>query len=104
VLEYFGRVRTSSSPISHEFRKRHKFRNLQNTEELDGYLWLLATGWTEFRDDGSADHIMFWITDITEQKAAAKILENKMEEAMRLKTQQEQFIGKHYPFRTSPTC
>lgn len=61
---------------------------------MTDYLWLLVTGWTVFQDaeETIADHIMFWVSDVTPQKAAARVLENRMEEAVRLKTQQEHFV------------
>jgi signal transduction histidine kinase/CheY-like chemotaxis protein len=53
--------------------------------------WILATGYAEL-DNGSLKNIVCWVTDISAQKAAAKGLQERMEEALELKRQQENFI------------
>lgn len=53
--------------------------------------WILATGYAEL-NNGSLKNIVCWVTDISAQKAAAKGLQERMEEALELKRQQENFI------------
>jgi signal transduction histidine kinase/AmiR/NasT family two-component response regulator len=54
--------------------------------------WILASGYAELSRNGELKNVVCWITDISMQKAAAKALNIKMNEALELKRQQENFI------------
>jgi hypothetical protein len=54
--------------------------------------WILASGYAELNMDGELKSVVCWITDISMQKAVAKGLHVKMNEALELKRQQENFI------------
>ena len=54
--------------------------------------WILASGYAELNRDGELKSVVCWITDISMQKAVAKGLHTKMNEALELKRQQENFI------------
>ena len=65
--------------------------NPNNDEDVPP-TWILASGYTEMFNDGSLKNVVCWVTDISAQKAAAKGLKEKMEEALELKRQQENFM------------
>ncbi|KAI0179672.1 hypothetical protein GGR52DRAFT_568439 [Hypoxylon sp. FL1284] len=92
-LDFFGRLQRNRGPESVEFQLVDKTYTISggDTTATNG-AYVVATGFTQFKDDGSVDHIDFWVTDISGQKMAVKVLTDKMEEAIRLKTQQERFM------------
>ncbi|KAK6859059.1 hypothetical protein PG995_004912 [Apiospora arundinis] len=91
--ECFHKIRTEARPFSMELKLKDKtFRMEDGDEIVESSVWVLATGFTKFKEDGSVDYIDFWVTDISAQKLAEKILTEKMDEAIRLKTHQERFI------------
>ncbi|KAK7934581.1 histidine kinase hhk13p [Apiospora marii] len=91
--ECFRKIQTEARPVSMELKLRDKvFRMEDGDEIIESSVWVLVTGFTEFKEDGSVDYIDFWVTDISGQKLAEKILTDKMDEAIRLKTHQERFI------------
>ncbi|CAJ2509574.1 Uu.00g146000.m01.CDS01 [Anthostomella pinea] len=91
--DFFQKLKKHSGPEAVELRLRDKSSKISEGDRtFDNESWILATGFSEFKDDGTVDYIDFWVTDISAQKMAEKILADKMEEAVRLKTQQERFI------------
>ncbi|KAK6854914.1 sensory transduction histidine kinase [Apiospora arundinis] len=91
--ECFDKIRTEARPSSMELKLKDKTFRMENGDEIvESSIWVLATGFTEFKADGSIDYIDFWVTDISAQKLAEKIVTDKMDEAIRLKTHQERFI------------
>jgi len=61
------------------------------------YVWVLASCFAEFADDGSVDRIVTWVTDISIQKAAEEVISKRMDEALRMKKQLEGFIDSQLP-------
>ncbi|ORY63840.1 uncharacterized protein BCR38DRAFT_474437 [Pseudomassariella vexata] len=94
VKELLERLRKESGPITVEFRLKDRAYTINDGEQvIENAVWVLATGFSEFKADGTTvDYIDFWVTDISPQKMATKILTEKMEEAIQLKTHQERFI------------
>ncbi|KAK8062126.1 histidine kinase-group xi protein, partial [Apiospora hydei] len=91
--ECWKRLQTEAHPFSMELKLKDKvFRMEDGDEIIESSVWILVTGFTEFKADGSVDYIDFWVTDISAQKLAEKLLTDKMDEAIRLKTHQERFI------------
>lgn len=91
--DFFLRLTKNSRPESCEIRHKSKKYTMSEGEggvSIDA--WVSMMGFSEFKEDGTLDYIDFWVTDISAHKMAAKVLTNKMEEAIRLKTQQERFI------------
>lgn len=54
--------------------------------------WILVSGHAEVGPDGILESTVCWVTDISAQKAAVKVMTTKVEEALGLKRQQENFI------------
>lgn len=91
--EFFARLQWSRDPESVEFQLVNKTYTISGGDATaTNAAYVVATGFTQFKPDGSVDHIDFWVTDISGQKMAVKVLTDKMEEAIRLKTQQEHFM------------
>lgn len=91
--DFFSRLQHSRGPESIEFQSVNKTYTISGGDDtVTNGAYVLATGFTQFKEDGSVDHIDFWVTDISGQKMAVKVLTDKMEEAIRLKTQQEHFM------------
>ncbi|KAK8096569.1 hypothetical protein PG999_012513 [Apiospora kogelbergensis] len=91
--ECFRKIKTEASPSSMEIKLKDKVFRMEDGDEIvESSVWVLATGFSEFKADGSVDYIDFWVTNISAQKLAEKILTDKMDEAIRLKTHQERFI------------
>jgi signal transduction histidine kinase len=53
---------------------------------------ILGTVHMTFNPDGSVQHFVVWLTDITAQKLAKNDLRKRMDQAIHLKLQQEKFI------------
>lgn len=91
--DFFFHMGRSNEVESVEIRiksKKYTMPEGQGAIIIDTYI--LATGFSEYKPDGTLDYIDFWVADISAHKMAAQVLTNKMEEAIRLKTQQERFI------------
>lgn len=58
----------------------------------DNHAWVLCSGYPELNSDGTVKNIVVWLTDISAQKGAERGLRKKMDEAIELKRQQENFI------------
>lgn len=74
--------------ISLEFRFKCSQRNGSNTIDT----WVLLSAYPEKHGDGSLKSIFGCITDISSQKWAAEVQNERREEAVELKRQQENFI------------
>lgn len=90
--QYFTDLCEGGGPRAVEFRLKRKFYLSEGDRLIENDSWVLATGFAERNSDGSIAHLDFWVTDISPQKMAAKILTDRMEEAIRNRTQQERFI------------
>lgn len=90
--QHFVDLQTKKGPHTIEMRLNRKFSIVEGDKILENDIWVLSTGLQEYSADGEIDHIDFWVTDISAQKMAAKLLNDKMEEAIRTRTQQERFI------------
>ncbi|KAF3011382.1 hypothetical protein E8E14_009607 [Neopestalotiopsis sp. 37M] len=92
--ECFRSFSREPGPRTMELKLKNRVHTVQEGDHfIENGVYILITGFSEFKDDGTVDHIDFWVTgDISAQKMAAKILTDKMDEAIRLKTHQERFI------------
>jgi PAS domain S-box-containing protein len=79
----------NTKPVSSEFRFKAEWRDRSGNR---GDTWVLFSGYPERYDDGRLKSIFGSITDISQQKWAEGIQTRKMEEAVELKRQQENFI------------
>jgi PAS domain S-box-containing protein len=91
--ECYDSFQKNPGPRAIELRLKDKVYTMNDGDHvIQNGVYVLITGFSEFMEDGTVDYIDFWVTDISSQKMAAKVLADKMEEAIRLKTQQERFI------------
>lgn len=72
--------------------KEQKSGNRDPVDQSSDETWLLATSFPEVEADGRVSVIMGWITDISKQKAAERLLSQKLEDALETKRQSENFI------------
>jgi signal transduction histidine kinase len=81
-------------PTVCEYRVLKEWRSVDKVtgEQLSGETWLLATSFPEVEPDGRVSVIMGWITDISKQKAADRLLSQRLEDALETKRQSENFI------------
>ena len=77
-------------PISVEFRFKHLWQEAR--EGQSGHTWVLFSAYPERGDQGQLKRIFGSITDISSQKFAEDLQKRRMEEAVELKRQQENFI------------
>jgi len=90
---FFSDLMTCKGPATAESRlKKPRYTSQEDSETASFPVWILASGYTELLHDGSVKNVVCWVTDISTQKAAAKGLEDRIEEALELKRQQENFI------------
>lgn len=73
------------APITIEYR-------MKETSQNSGETWLLATAFPELDEDGQLHAILGWLTDITHQRLADKLLAQQLAEALENKRQTENFI------------
>ncbi|KAL8717150.1 MAG: hypothetical protein Q9225_005579, partial [Loekoesia sp. 1 TL-2023] len=79
----------NTSPMNAEFRFRAQWED-QKGHKSD--TWVLASAFPEKNSDGSLKIIFGSITNISQQKWAEHLEKRKMEEALEMKRQQENFI------------
>lgn len=90
MISFFDDLMACKSPRAVESRLK-KAWYIASPPKASPPSWILATGYAEL-SSGSLKNIVCWVTDISAQKAAAKGLQERMEEALELKRQQENFI------------
>ncbi|KAI1744873.1 hypothetical protein F4680DRAFT_443352 [Xylaria scruposa] len=91
--DFFRALQTDPCPRACEFRLKNKTYTIsEGGRDYTNDCYVLATGFPKFGEDGILKYIDFWVTDISAQKMTAKILSDKMEEAIHLNNQQEKFI------------
>lgn len=92
--ECWQKVIVEKIPAVCEYRIMKGWRSTDKAtgEELTGDTWLLATSFPEIEPDGRVSVIMGWLTDISKQKAAEKLLSQRLEDALETKRQSENFI------------
>lgn len=78
--------------VSSEFRFKAPWRDRSGKNSSE-YTWVLFSAFPEKYDDGALKSIFGSITDISQQKWAEGIQTRKMEEAVELKRQQENFVS-----------
>jgi signal transduction histidine kinase len=88
------KVMVQKIPDVCEYRILREWRSTDKAtgEKLSGETWLLATSFPEVEPDGRVSVIMGWITDISKQKAAERLLSQRLEDALETKRQTEHFI------------
>ena len=90
MISFFDELMAGKNPGTIESRLKKPWY-VANPPEASPPAWILATGYAEM-NNGLLKNIVCWVTDISAQKAAAKGLQERMEEALELKRQQENFI------------
>ncbi|KAI1840454.1 hypothetical protein JX266_013338 [Neoarthrinium moseri] len=92
--ECFESFQRDPGPRTMELKLKDKLYTIKDGEHvMENGMYILVTGFAEFDRDGTVRHIDFWVTGyISAQKMAAKVLADKMDEAIQLKTHQERFI------------
>jgi signal transduction histidine kinase len=88
------KVTVQKIPDVCEYRILKQWQSIDKAtgEKLSGETWLLATSFPEVEPDGRVSVIMGWITDISKQKAAERLLSQRLEDALETKRQTEAFI------------
>jgi signal transduction histidine kinase len=82
--DFFKKLQKNPGPETCEFRlKNETFTLSEGGRTYTNDVYVLATGFSNIRQDGTPEYIDFWVTDISAQKMAAKILADKMEEGER---------------------
>ncbi|KAF2723553.1 histidine kinase M3YPp [Polychaeton citri CBS 116435] len=81
-------------PVYFELRLKKPFvtGDFVGGEKVEGTTWIIAAAYTDNRKDGSVKYISGCLTDISRQKWAEGFQERRMQEAMELKRQQENFM------------
>jgi PAS domain-containing protein len=90
---FFSDIQSSKTLVTVEIRLSRTWRV---AAVQAGYpeqpVWILASGYAEVGATSEAHNIVCWVTEISAQKAAARAITDKMEEAILLKNRQENFI------------
>lgn len=80
----------NTKPVSSEFRFKALWEDRRSGGRME--TWVLFSAYPERNEDGKLKSVFGSITNISQQKWAEGIQTRKMEEAMELKRQQENFI------------
>jgi len=80
---------THTTPITHEFRFKTPWQDRNGSR---GDTWVLMSAYPEKDSDGKLKSVFGSITNISQQKWAEDFQKRRMEEAIELKRQQENFI------------
>ena len=88
------KVTVQKIPDVCEYRIQKEWQSTDKAtgERLSGETWLQAMSFPEVEPDGRVSVIMGWITDISKQKAAERLLSQRLEDALETKRQSENFI------------
>ena len=89
---FFTDLTACKGPLTVESRLKRSWSVDQQNEMATNSAWILASGYTELHHDGTFKNIVCWLTDISAQKAATRALKEKVDEALEMKRQQENFI------------
>jgi hypothetical protein len=95
---FFNDLMVKRTPATIESRLKKAWSMNPNNDADSPPTWILVSGYAELHADGSFNSAVCWVTDISAQKAAAKGLKQKMEEALELKRQQENFMDMSMSF------
>ncbi|KAI9842080.1 MAG: hypothetical protein M1837_007505 [Sclerophora amabilis] len=89
VTETWRNLVVNKVPMNLEFRFKAPW---QGRNEVKGDTWVLGSAYPEKNEDGSLKSIFGSLTNISQQKWAEDFQKKRMEEAVELKRQQENFI------------
>ncbi|KAF2127897.1 hypothetical protein P153DRAFT_294020 [Dothidotthia symphoricarpi CBS 119687] len=93
ILEHWKRLVDNATPINIEFRFKASFEfRLEDRNRNISDTWVLFSAFPEKDEDGQLKSVFGSITNISPQKWAEGFQKRKMEEAVELKRQQENFI------------
>ncbi|KAJ4390769.1 hypothetical protein N0V93_004367 [Gnomoniopsis smithogilvyi] len=84
----------SGASVSFEIRLKKPFQAAEvvGGERVKGDTWILASAYSQRREDGTISSILGCLTDISRQKWAEDFQTRRKKEALELKRQQENFI------------
>jgi PAS domain S-box-containing protein len=89
----FADLKVCKGPVTIEMRLKRLWRATGTQSTSKGSpAWILASGYTELNANGTVKNVVCWFTDISAQKAAERDLRTRMDEALEMKRQQENFI------------
>lgn len=91
-------LQSSRKPMSIEHRLVKPWSGI-NQAGSDDPTWVLASAYPELGATGNVESIICWVTDISAQKAAARAITDRMEEAILLKNRQEVSLDFSIPIR-----
>ncbi|KAL2353327.1 hypothetical protein BJ546DRAFT_1027251 [Cryomyces antarcticus] len=92
----FAAVTALKGPVTTKFQLDRLWDNPHHGSEESNaskpLVTLLGNAYAETDEDGGINHIVGWLTDISAQKAAEDVFRKRMDEALEMKRQQENFI------------
>ncbi|TKA80462.1 hypothetical protein B0A49_00846 [Cryomyces minteri] len=92
----FAAVTALKGPVTTEFQLDPLWDNPHHGSKEDNaskpLVTLLGNAYAEIDEDGSINHVVGWLTDISAQKAVEDVFRKRMDEALEMKRQQENFI------------
>jgi PAS domain S-box-containing protein len=89
VKAVWSKLATDKTPVTHEFRVKAPWQDRNGTR---GESWVLMSAYPEKDSEGGLKSVFGSLTDISQQKWAEDFQKRRMEEAIELKRQQENFI------------
>jgi len=89
VKSVWSKLVTDKVPVTHEFRVKAPWQD-KNGSRSDS--WVLMSAYPEKNAEGGLKSVFGSLTDISQQKWAEDFQKRRMEEAIELKRQQENFI------------
>lgn len=94
VEEQWQRLVQRQSIQPFEFRVNREWSSPVSTDEKDRmeYSWILANAFLKYDEDGEPQRILAWLTDISHQKWSQQLQAQRLEDALEIKRQSENFI------------
>jgi PAS domain S-box-containing protein len=89
VKSVWSKLVTDKVPVTHEFRVKAPWQDKNGSR---GDTWVLMSAYPEKNAQGGLKSVFGSLTDISQQKWAEDFQKRRMEEAIELKRQQENFI------------
>ncbi|KAK7525974.1 histidine kinase [Phyllosticta citriasiana] len=93
VENQWRKLATGQTVDPFEFRVKRPFRASQEDDtQVIEYSWILANAFPELDENGTAQKILGWLTDISHQKWSQHLQAQRLEDALETKRQSENFI------------
>lgn len=96
IKSMFAELSPATGPLTAEIRLKRFWRaatgTAKDTDLAETPAWVLVSAYAELGAEDKVNNIVCWVTEISAQKAVEEVLRKKVDEALEMRRQQENFI------------